>query len=357
MLISTMLVGFSIVFLPLAIRDGRSHNRMIYMLICGVLLLLAYIRHPFVGADAKNNYIAFGAIQKGVLLNYGKGYLLYVKLIQMITDNYRFFLIVTSTFILAPFFYILRNFKYRCFGIILFLFSVYTDSFSILKGYLALSSALLSAYIFWEEKNKWIAVLLAMAAFLFHPSIILYLGLLWMSAREIKRIYWVMMYAVGGFLWIPEFQNLMSNIVIYIGGKISSKYSQIPISNYFSMTWVLLYGFASALLYIQYQNLEESHPNRKMLNMIVNMHMFGQWMALFGGFIPQTSRYLKFMLIFSIMLICECVQYSKRQSDKYIVATLAGGGIYGFCFLEQWWSVLLHWRFIMAEARFGFGKN
>ena len=336
--ISVMLAGLSLLFCILASADCCGNNKRAYFFICMVLLLLAYIRNPFIGTDSPNNYEAFMNISNGAQLNYGSGYLLYVKAIQIITTNYRVFLIVTATLILAPVFYILKKHEYRSFAVILYSLSMYSASFDVLKGYLALSFVLLAAYAWIECGWKKRAVMFGIVGFFFHPSILLFVAFLWISRMIIEQKWWILIYLAGAMFMIPQVREAANRTVVIIGGWISSRYADYIFEYYYSTTYVLLYGFASMLLMLSYRRLiagSVEKGNERSIRFQINMHLIGQWLALFGGFIPSVNRYMKFLLLFSIMLICECIK-TNRDSENRIILKMAFWVVYAiFVFLNN----------------------
>lgn len=339
MSISLLLMGLSVIFAFVAIFDINGNNNGAYRLICTILLLMSFIRYPFVGTDSMNNYQAFLNISQGMHLDYGIGYQLYVKLLTYITDNYRFFLIVTASIILIPVFYLFRNCRYRSFAIILYSLSVYVATFDVLKGYLALTFVLLAANAYIGFKKRKLAILLAIVGFLFHPSIILFLGMLWISGRHLGRSKWTFIYLLGILLLYPELRDYLQKTVIHIAGKISSRYALYEFGNYYhSTTFILLYGFTTVLLAIYYVRLRimavELGRGRQ-IDFLINMHLIGQWLALFGGFIPSVNRYMKFGLIFSIMLLCECISVSKNAGNRWVLRLSAWGVYTVFVFLNN----------------------
>lgn len=316
MLISYILISLSILLFIPAYKDMKDKNKYIYMLICGIFLVISVIRNPLVGTDSVNNYNAFMNIKDGLRLNYGSGYLLYVKIFQLFSENYRLFLVITSLLILMPVFYILKSLQYRSFAIILYSLSLYTASFDVLKGYLAFSFILLAADNWLVKEKTGKAIGYGIVAFFFHPSILLVALFMLISSWKITQKCRALFFAVGGIFAFPQVRNAAQKVVVFIGKHISSRYASYEGSEYyFSTTYVLIFGFTSLLLLVMYKQLLLNN-NVKRIQFLINMHLIGQWLALFGGFIPSVNRYMKFILLFSIILICESIKASSDNGNK-----------------------------------------
>lgn len=333
--ISLLISGVSILLLPFVAKDGKMKSNRVYYFICMVLLALAYIRNPMVGTDAINNYNAFYNLSSEAVLDYGSGYLLYVKLIQLITLNYRFFLIVTSTAILFPFFYVLKEKEYRSFALILFFLSMYAATYDVIKGYLSFSFIFISVF-YWNKGKVKKAVFWGVIGVLFHPSILLLILFLWAANHNIDKRRWILIYFWGVVFLIPTIQDLSTKLLGEIGSLVSSRYAGYTFSeNYFSTTYVLLYGFASVFLAMYYRKLLQEESERKENLFYINMHLIGQWLSLFGGFIPHVNRYMKFILIFSIILICKCLKTSQNVVNMRIIKFVSLFAYAVFVFLNN----------------------
>ncbi len=323
MLISILMIILNILLMPIAYADIHRKGRYPgYLVMCLVLLVLAYIRTPLLGADSLNNFEAYNHIMQGWQLSYGRGYILFVKIIQAISKNYRFFLVITATVIMVPFYLFLRHYKYRFLALMLFSLSLYIATFDVLKGYLAYAMLLMGIYAYFHAKKhkRKIAFILGLLAVLFHPTIILMIVMVLVSMRKTGKRFWAAVYSAGAVFLLPPVRSLLTGMLALFGSLFSSKYALYAnVDSYYSTTYNVIFMVVTLLIFVYYDRLMKLEDRSKYINLLINMHLIGQWMALFGGFVPGLSRYLKFIMLFSICIACEILGNSRLRINRTVI--------------------------------------
>ena len=153
----------------------RRNKVTILLFFIGLFILLA-LRDISVGRDLieykkifeRCAVLSFDRLQK---LQWELGYTIYNKIISLISEEYRFFLVVTAVLVLIPIYKLYsKEHKYSFLLIVLFInMPCFLMIFSGLRQAIATSIGILS-FMALENKKYFLSVLLVMLAICFHTS-------------------------------------------------------------------------------------------------------------------------------------------------------------------------------------------
>ena len=155
--------------------NRRQKDKAFLLLSFLLLTFLACFRGPYIGTDTINYVELFDDINidPSLVFRFEPGFMLYVRLLNCISDSPQIMIITSSLFIMYSFYLFIK--KYSCcvwLSVFLFFSLFFNASLNIMRQYIAIAFLLYSFdYVIRREKIKFLLLLLI--AFLFHfPSII-----------------------------------------------------------------------------------------------------------------------------------------------------------------------------------------
>lgn len=200
----------------------------------GIMILLAILRGPTIGSDLAGHYarnfsnIAFLSWSRlldfSVLSGYEIGYVVFCKLISLISTDVQWFITVVGVItysVMARFIY--RNSENVVLSTFLVIFScTYYMFFNILRQALAVSIVLLGYEVLKSKKNKIrryiIFALMVVLAMSFHQSaIICFAFILFDILRFERRHIVIATAAVAGFYFL--YDKVYSFVLLFVGNR------------------------------------------------------------------------------------------------------------------------------------------
>lgn len=302
-------------------EEEREFFRVIsFGCVCLLILFVAFLREPLLGVDGLDNYNAFNKIYTGVeKVRYEIGYLTLVRLAQLITTNYRFFIIMCGCLIYIPIFYVVSHFQYRTLILQLFILSMYNATFDVLKGALSFAVLLLGVFLI-EYKKKYIwGVVLTGVALSIHIATSMFVVIFVVAYFMKKKRDYIIITILCVLMSIPVVSENLFRFVVYLASFISprfKKYGIEGIDTYFSTTYFLFYLVIMFIVYLYYKRLARASQANKVLININYLVFLGSFS--FGWF-PHVTRYLKFSMLFSAIILSECLSIEQDKRKKVIL--------------------------------------
>lgn len=289
-----------------------KRNILTTLLFFSGLFLLLTLRDISVGKDLLEYKVIFEICSRSSFvdlfdLNWEIGYTIYNKLISLVFNNYRFFLIVTAFVTIFPIYiFYAKEKRYSYLLIVLFLnMPCFLMLFSGLRQAIATSIGLL-AYMF-IEKNKHIrGVLLILLAVTFHVSAVVLLLIYPAKYLKIKTKH--LAFIAPALLVIYIFRVQIFTLILYIlPPKYIEFYGEIQQTGALGML-VLFLIFSVFSFVILDENIMS--PKDYFLRNILLISTIFQFFVPIHGLIQRASYYF---LIFIPISILGIVQAPKRK--------------------------------------------
>lgn len=339
-------VAVYILLVPLVIVDtvksecGKNNSYsatkgIAYLGICAIILFFSCCRNPLVGTDSANNREAYYNIflDKG-FSGYEAGYIFFVRLTQRICVDFQFFLVICSFMILLPIFYVVWHYPYRAYVLSLFVLGGYNATFDVLKGYLAFSFVLLGGFLWKYKKKRKLGAVLMLLAHSFHIFVALFV-VAYVAADILKKKEHYLIIAVSfGLLFIPAVHHWLLKTIIDLAVLVSKRFSTLYSNldrRYISTTYILFYFITNIFSYLYFNRLRKSENSKVIMNLNFLMLMGTIGLTWF----PSLSRYCKMSMIFSDILVGQCLRQEKDRRSRMIIMVAFSAINIVFAFLNN----------------------
>lgn len=310
------------------IEDEKKRKTFFCILAGAVLVLLLGLRHPSMGwdlgyyinntgylfsFDRLNTYSLAEILQMKEYLNYERGYIIFNKLVGIISDNQQFFLFVCAVFSMIPiFFYIKRKSTLPLLStFILMGLPVFLMSYSGLRQAIAISLTVWSVkYI--EEKRVIPFILAVLFASLFHKTAIVFL--------VAYPLYYIRM----NDLW--KLITVLSLPVIFIfKGPLFSVLSKIfkntaVVDDNGAITLFLVFCAVYIYLILLNKKFDETQ------NGVVNLFYIACVCQAFGGIYQTAIRVGYYFMIYLIVALPNTITQNKNKQEyqtNYLLVLIA----------------------------------
>lgn len=301
----------------------RRNKLMISMFFIGLFILLS-LRDITVGKDL----IAYEAIYEFCIytpfkdlsgLQWELGYTIYNKLVSLITEEYRFFLIITALIILRPIYRLYsEEKKYSYLLIVLFInMPCFLMIFSGLRQAIAVSVGVL-AYMAIDNKKYTRGVLLILLAMSFHTSAFVLILLYPASFLKIKVKH--LLFVVPLLLGVYLFRKQIFIFVLgFLPGKYVEFYGELQQTGAFGMMLLFLLFTTFAFVVLD----EDTMTNKDYC--VRNILLLATILQLFvpiHGLIQRVSYYFLVFVPVSIISIVKAPKRTMKEVSNLAVMVM-----------------------------------
>lgn len=313
----------------------NEKNKMFLFFSFLILFLLSAFRYG-IGVDYLKIYVKiFNLLAQGNDYDWDIGAIIICKIIQIFSQDYVYFFVITSFITLFLLFKaIVKYFELSPICLLLFVISgEYIASFNIVRQYLALAIFVYGIqYILKNDIKKYILTIVI--ATLFHSSAIILLPIYFLNKIKIKRLYqWYIL------LIIIIISPLLSKIFYTLLSL--SKYNVYMSREAYSTadpTYSELITFS--IVYIIAMFFYNTCKNDEKYNLFLNMLLVGLCIALLSFKIILAYRIILYFKIISVFMCVRILELLKIKNNKLIMTiifiimfsslTLIGGYCFGW---------------------------
>lgn len=277
-----------------------------------LLYLLLALRHNTVGNDYETYRYYFETIGdmdwSGVFfVNIELGYALLNKIVSVFTDNFQWFLAVSSAIIILPVWYVYRKYLEDApMTILLFINTdLFVMFFSGIRQSISVSLGCL-AFIFVKEK-KWVKYLLTVAvAILFHQSAFILLLLYPVCHYRLRKK--SLYYLLPAYLVLIIFNRQIFSAFLSISGV----YSNYRMSQTGAYTSIILFAIFSVYSIV----IPDENKLDKTGKMLRNIMLLSLALVMFAPVHMLAMRLNYYFIIFMPLLIPKIVKYHDEKQEK-----------------------------------------
>ena len=297
-------------------------QRKKYILACFLLLfLMAALRGVTNGGDLKRYIPEFHTLASSSfedIWKYGNhelGYMIYIKLLSMVSDSDRCFIVGTSFIsLIGPFYLFYRYSKYPDISILLYYaMGYYTNTFNNVRQSIAISIFFL-IIPFLIDRKLWKYLIGVIIATLFHNSaiIMLFVYPLVKKPLESKKIF---IYACAGIGFVLSMGYFFLS---YIVQNYFSRWDAEDFSEDAEGTgYVLFYFYAIVfLLFYAYYILQKHRMNAEQLRMVSFFVVFQMFAMIIQFSAPIFHSMVRMTLYFFIPVVTIGVPYVSSMMEK-----------------------------------------
>lgn len=315
----TLLIIYGVIFQ----QEKTQKNKKTFCILASLnWIILSGLRHVSIGADtikyayyfdqAKNiAWISLWEDRVNIFIHksMGKdpGYIVFQKLIQLFTMDYRLYLIIIAVIFTVP----LGIWIYRKSSNPLMSFIIYSClfySFFAITGArqtLATAIVVIVGYKHIRERNLWIFLLLILIGTSIHFSVICYLPFYFIANKEITNRYLTL--CGCGFLGIFIFKGYIYNLASSLIG-----YDQyLAYQGDATWTFTILLIALSIVTLMKRGDILEDNPQAKHY---INALLIAVLLVPFTFVNPASMRIIQYFSLFIILLVPEIINtFQKRE--------------------------------------------
>ena len=300
----------------------EKRNQMtLIMFFAGFFALLA-LRDFSVGADLVTYRQIFENCQMTSFGNLSEmqwelGYTIYNKLVSMISENFRVFLIVTALIVLLPIYFLYsKERRYALLSILLFInMPCFLMIFSGLRQAIAISIGVL-IYLMLENKKYVLSALLFAVAVFFHSSAIV-LALTYVAffvKIKTKHLYYILPVALGIYIWrVPLFYFILD----FLPSRYVEFYSDLQQTGAIGM--LILFLIFCAFSFVILDEDAMSKRDYFLRNMLLISTLFQIFVPIHGWVQRASYYFLIFVPIAIVSVVQAPKRYLKNISDLAVV--------------------------------------
>lgn len=302
-------------------------NKKIFCILASInWILLSGLRHLSIGADTlkygyyfeKVGNISWSSLWRERVdvffrgsLGKDPGYIVFQKLIRLITSNYRVYLfIIAVIFTGALGIWIYRNSSNSLMSFIIYSCLFYSF-FSITgtRQTIATGMVVLVGYECIKKRSLWIFLLLILIASTIHLSAICYLPFYFVANKEITNRY-LLIYGctfMGIFLFKGQIYRIASNVIGY------DQY--LPNQGGRTLTFNI---FLLALALVTLMKRNEILINKPMAKHYINGLLIAVVLVPFTFVNPAAMRVIQYFSLFIILLVPEIINSFKKKERLFV---------------------------------------
>ena len=301
------------------VRYYEKHDKwyyLWYLFAVAPILFVTAFRDRSVGSDNRGIYYStfIRTIRGTEDKHFEIGFRLLVKAISSVTDNYQWFDIVTSLFILGVLFYVIeRDSNNIAYSYLLFIISgMYIYSLSGIRQYVAIVIMMAGCKHIYE-KNLWKYVICVVTASLFHTGILVTLVLYFLVNYK-KRIFTpkVMLLALCGLFVFRQIAFILIEKILS-GTKYYYYIMSMSGTVFQKFVFIIHIGIFIIMLFCY----KTASADKK--------YMLAYWsqaltiaMVMFTGIIPEISRVAWYFMAYQIIGIPVTMSYIKKKYHRII---------------------------------------
>lgn len=319
-----LLISVIYLIAPYFIKDKEKKRKICIMISFFILFLVSAFRGD-VGNDLKNYLYLCERVKLVELSNilefsqgvhYEIGFVIFTKVITMISGDLQFFVIVTSFIIMFLFGRIVYKFSpLPWISITIFiLLNFYTSSFNIIRQYLATGIVLNMIPLILDKKMiKFFCVVIF--ASLFHKGSLIYIPF-YIIARNKISLKNILLYGVGLLFFLLFFDNF-SEVLIRI--LYSDYLGESGINEKLDVGLVMLVPVVIMLATIFFTN-DLIHINEMKNRILINAAIVSAVLFILSSQIILIKRFSEYFSIIYILLIPELILCIKDKNMKIVIS-------------------------------------
>lgn len=302
----------------------KKRNKLTIQLFFIVFFVLLALRDFSVGTDLDEYQAIFNRCANlsfdGLKnLRWETGYTIYNKLISLLSEDYRFFLIVTALIVLIPIYklYVKEN-RYNLLSILIFInMPCFLMIFSGLRQAIAVSMGIL-AYMAIKNKKYVLSALTILLACSFHISALALVLLYPIFFLKIKTKH--LFVIVPFMLLIYAFKTQLLLLLFYLlPKKYFDAYGEIKETGAFAMMILFLIFFVFAFVILDDQVM--TNDDYFMRNIIVVTTIF-QFFVPVHGLIQRASYYFMIFVPVSIVRIVQAPKITLKSISNLAILVM-----------------------------------
>lgn len=308
--------GAGIISSFLLFNYNKSNKKLFLVLSFLPLFILSALRYG-IGYDYLKIYVPmFNFISNGVKVSWDIGAIWICKIINIFSNDYVYFFVITS-FLILLFTYkgILKLSSYPALCLLLFVLSgEYISSFNIIRQYIALSIFIYSLNFILEKKMlKYIACILV--ASLFHNSAIVLIPIYFLCQLKTSMMKQIAIIIICG-LALPFISDLVYSILPYF------KYSSYLNTDYnaYDPSYVSL--ILSILSYSVMLLFYKKNKSDKKYKLFLNINLLYILFAILSFKLIASYRLLVYFRFVQYFGLANLTQYIEKPKNKLLYMIL-----------------------------------
>ena len=323
-----LIILYRVIFQP---QDRSENNNRIFCILASLnWILLSGLRHLRVGADtlkygyyfeqAKNiSWLSLWKEPVDIFIHgsMGKdpGYIVFQKLVRLLTTNYRVYLIIIAVIFTLPLgIWIYRNSSNALMSFIIYSCLFYSF-FSITgtRQTIATAMVVFVGYRYIKKQNIWIFLLLILIGSSIHFSAICYLPFYFIANREITNKYLFLC----GSIFMGVF--IFKGYIYRLGSKLIGYDQYLP--NQGDETWIFtIFLIALAIVTLMKRNeiLISNTRNKHYINAL----LIAVILVLFTFVNPASMRVIQYFSLYIILLVPEIINTFQKK-ERFFVFLIA----------------------------------
>ncbi len=318
------------------LNKNRQYDKWFCVIACIIAILLSGLRHIHVGMDTYNywemfervkdnswNYILDGFLPSEFFIRTENGLLFIMKCFQVLSGNFRLFLIAFAVFVNVPIFKMIYEESKHIFVSILVYMGVYFAFLSTTGLRQTVSIMIMCIYgLNFLRGKKFIKFMLCVfVAFLFHKSSIVFIPFYFLSKRKVTpRSILVSVTVI--FVFIIE-RVYLAQLLFSFQGWYESYTDQYATAG--PRTFALL-SVAILVLTFMYHRIIECNCKDALL--LENSAIMACIMLPFAFVDPSLLRGVFYFSIYSIILIPEIIDANAGKSRELMLTAVTMGLIF-----------------------------
>lgn len=313
-----------------------KNKKLSFIIVAGTLLILfSSIRSDNVGNDLPLYYKIFdctndlslmdlfsGALQSKKFIsipvyngNYEAGYILFTKLISIISNTHLSYKLFTSLFINIPIlFFIYRHSKNVLLSVwIYILFGFYTQSFVIIRQYMALSMTVLAVH-FLNENNYKKAIIFSLISCTFHNTAVISLFFI------LIKYFWKTILRFSKFilLGLILFSFISKPLLEFLILKFYPFYSDKIVSGEGMNLFLLLLFILISLIFM----MKRQGKTKKDIEFYFILFLLGTILQLYTlnfSLLNRLALYLQFYIVIALPNVLELYDINHLKEKRIIM--------------------------------------
>lgn len=331
-------------------KNDKSKRKYI-MFSFGIMTIISALRKYSIGIDLNIIYtplfktismLPFNSL-KNIQMEYG--FVLFCKLISMISTNIQAFIVVTSVLIYTAYGnFIYKNSKNVVISTSLFLLlNLYFMSMNIIRQQLSVA-IILYGYEFLKKDKKILFILFVVIASLFHQSAIICVLFLLFDKKKIdkKIIFYLFIIIIISLVFYKPLVEGFNNIISFLGLNSNKNYIEYLTNikygkSIFNLDTLSSYILSSSIFILGYYYIVILNNQNRNSNLYVLLTACYMICDIVSSRMIIINRLEFYFLPFALLLIPDAISYSKiKNNSKAILIVLYSAIIlkYGYILIN-----------------------
>lgn len=324
----TLLLIYGVIFL----QGTSQRNKQIFCLLASLnWILLSGLRHLSIGADtikygyffeqtANISWVTLWNERVDIFIHgsMGKdpGYIVFQKLIQEFTTNYRVYLILIAVIFILPLgIWIYRNSSNYLMSFIIYSCLFYSF-FSITgtRQTIATAMVVFVGYKYIKERNLWLFLLLILIATSIHFSAICYLPFYYLANKEISNKYLILC----GCTFLSIF--IFKKNIFSLGSRLIGYDQYLPYQGAGTWTFAI---FLVSLVIVTLMKRNDILMNNARSKHYINALLIAVLLLPFTFVNPAAMRVIQYFSLFIILLVPEIINTFQKKERLFVFLVAA----------------------------------